>query len=71
MVVYVSDLGCCPVEMRREGAVDICRCWAMNRAKMVDIVQLDVHSEMVKRVRLDGDSVSLDSCKQPHVNVRW
>lgn len=63
LVVYVSDLGCLPVEMRSEGAVDICRCWAMDWAKMVDIVQLDVHSGMVKRVRLDGGSVSVDSCK--------
>lgn len=63
MVVYVSDLECWPVEMRSEGAVDICRCWAMDWAEMVDTVQLDVHSEMVKRVRLDGGFVSVDSCK--------
>lgn len=63
MVVYVSDLGCWPVEMRSEGAVDICRCWAIDRAKMMDIVQLDVHSEMVKRVRPGGGSLSVDSCK--------
>lgn len=62
-MVSVSDLGCWPVEMRRKGAVDICRCWAMDWAKMVEIVQLDVHSEMVKRVRLDDGTVSVDSCK--------
>lgn len=63
MVVYISYVGYWPAEMGSEGAVDICRCWAMDWAKMVDIVQLDVYSEMVKRVRQDGGSVSVDSCK--------